>query len=365
MLKKRISHPRRSVRRSRIRRSVSKKRISHPRRSVKRSRKIYDGGVSCPTCTFINPDHLEICEVCGNQLAEEKKATEDAIKKVKEAIEKEKEKEEKEKEEKEILDAIKRFEEEENVRQYALKSVEEVIKRENLKLPTVRGEERKNLKLATIRGDGFCSLYAIMLSYLCIPGKKLLVNNKGEYIENIGQFIEFLNDYIDTLIKKNKKELKHNEERSDYILLENDELKNLKEQINNKNTGTIVTQILWTILPNIFMCNIEIYEKNIMKNKVTNKQITTYKYNEEKCVVRIYTNLAHYYSIIDAKLNIDNISKYAKIWIHNMININYTGDVERYTAFKETYKFDAEDEIFDISEYRRVLDSGKKARIKI
>ena len=342
-LKKRISHPRRSVRRSKNRRSISKKRISHPRRSIRRSKnrrsiskkrisKIYDGVESCPKCTYDNPDNSEKCVICDSQLPKIKCPT--------------------------------------CTYDNPVNSDKCVICESQLpkiKCPK-KVEEKKDaedLKLVRIKPDGFCSLYAIMFSYLCIPRKEPLLNNKGDYIKNIEEFINFLDDYINTRINSNLKELGEitDVERKNNLLLENMEMNILKIQINNKKTGTIETEILWKILTEIFHCNIEIYNKvgKVGKEGKDGKVLIKYTYKEGNCVIRIYTDLSHYNSIVNTKITIDNIPINAKTWLDNMININYTGrETVESEEFKSTYTFDVSEEFVpseysEYSEYKKHL----------
>ena len=170
-----------------------------------------------------------------------------------------------------------------------------------------KGEESKKYNIIKTKGDGFCGLYAIMFSYLC-DTNKFLVNNKGESIDNIEKFIIFLTQYIE----ERKKKFPSVEEVDELI-----------NQLKNINTGTITSDILWVILTDILEVNIDIYmddtEDRIIHNVI-------YRFINPKSTesIKIYGDRSHYSSIINSNFNFDNIPPNAKIWLNNMININYT-----------------------------------------
>ena len=208
-----------------------------------------------------------------------------------------------------------------------------------------------SFKLSMIKGDGFCGLYAIMLSYLCL-GKDFLLNNKGESIDNMENFVKFLDEQIDEKLSKTKTD--------EYGLIE--DLTNLKKQINDKTILAIESGSLWTLLKEIFNCNIEIYyETTYYKNKYK------YIYNDGRGpTIRIYGNGVHYSSIIDKNLKPSNVPSNAKEWIENMKDINYTDvDKETHKNFKENYRFVIDDVVINPSEYtERIADGNKSLRRK-
>lgn len=199
--------------------------------------------------------------------------------------------------------------------------------------------EGKEYNIVKIKGDGFCGLYAIMFSYLCHKNEFLKSEGEGE-IDNMEKFIVYLDNYININIIDKKKFP--------------DEVFTLLEQIKDKNTGTIKSDVLWGILSNIFKVNINIYIDDNTPGNIP-KVIHRFIYNPKLTDIKIHGNLNHYSSIIDSNITTENIPSKAKKWLGNMLKINYTGrNPEEHEEFEKSYKF-IEKKGIELNQYKLQL----------
>lgn len=176
----------------------------------------------------------------------------------------------------------------------------------------------ENLKLqkSWVLGDGYCSIYAVYESYLCID-KPFLIDNKGNDIDTPNK----LSVYLSNFIRDNKSIIKDTIVSVDQEEYLNSEFEKLIIQLS-KNTSTIVSDIIFYILSYILEIRI------VLVFETTSNEINVYTFDantnkvKEEDKIYIYGNGAHYSSLINENIKLNlNDNKNFNTFRNNMINM--------------------------------------------